>query len=79
MADWQPIATAPRDGTYILAQMGTIGSKSWSYLSSRCFVIRHEGKTDSDYDLGWSLFPGFGGAPDHWIVHWHPLPAAEAA
>jgi len=71
---WQPIETAPRDGRFILARLGTIDNDRWSHLSGRCFVIRHEGYTVGDYDMGWALFPGLGGISDHWLAHWMPLP-----
>ena len=39
-------------------------------------VMRHEGRTVSGYDLGWSvaLPVGHGGLPDEWFVGWRPLP-----
>jgi hypothetical protein len=43
------------------------------------FSIRHEGQTTSGHDLGWSLFPGFGGAPDYWFAGWRPLPEPPAS
>lgn len=73
---WRPIETAPKDGTYILSQVGVIDSERFAHWSGRTFVIRHEGVRESGFDLGWSMFPGFGGAPDHWFAGWQPLPAA---
>jgi hypothetical protein len=75
---WRPIESAPRDGSWILAQLGDLTDDRWSHLSGRCFVIRHEGATPSDYDLGWSLFPGFGGVSDIWFAGWAPLPEAPS-
>ncbi len=72
-AGWQPIETAPKDRTYILALVSG-ASGTWEYLNGRCFVIRHGG-VSGDYDLGWDVFPGFGGAPDNWFAGWQPLPA----
>ncbi len=73
VAGWQPIETAPKDGTYVLA-LTSGATDQWEHLNGRCFVIRHEGKTPSGYDLGWSVYPGFGGVIDRWFSHWMPLP-----
>lgn len=72
------ISTAPRDGTPILARMSQIDDESrWAHLSGRWFVVRHDGQTVSDYDMGWSVYPGLGGAPDEWFDGWLPLPAQD--
>lgn len=72
---WRPMESAPRDRTYILARVAPRdGDDRWGYLSGRCFVIRHEERTPSGYDLGWSVFPGFGGVSDDWFEGWLPLP-----
>lgn len=73
---WRPMCQAPRDRTYILALLGDIEAEQWAHLSGRQFVIRHEGQTVSDYDLGWALYPGLGGTPDHWFAGWLPLSSA---
>lgn len=75
---WRPIETAPKDGTYVLAIVSG-ASDRWEHLNGRAFVIRHEGKTATDYDRGWSVFPGFGGAADDWFGGWRPLPVALTA
>ena len=72
---WRPMESAPKDGTYILARVAPQDDDDrWGYLSGRCFVIRHEERTPSGYDLGWSVFPGFGGVSDDWFEGWLPLP-----
>lgn len=44
--------------------------------NGRQIPLRHEGKTPSDYDLGWSVAAplGYGGIPDSWVAGWMPLP-----
>ena len=73
--NWQPIETAPKDGTYILAIVAKNDSLHLQYHAGRMFVIRHEGKTKaSGFDLGWAVYPGYGGVSDHNFTHWMPLP-----
>jgi hypothetical protein len=64
--DWQPIETAPRDGTRILAVANPIGDR-WEYLAGRWFVIHH-------LETGWAVFPGFS-AGDDFFSCWLPLDA----
>lgn len=72
---WRPISEAPRDGSYILAHVADRDADDrWAHLAGRAFVVRHEGKTSSGYDLGWSVHPGFGGCADDWFSGWQPLP-----
>lgn len=71
MGEWQPIETAPRDGTRIWAILRP-DAKNWP---NRSFEIWHEGTTASDFDLGWTLFPGYGGVDDRHFAGWMPLPA----
>ncbi len=71
---WQPIETAPKDGGFILAVVAPNTSQFMQHHAGRVFVIRHEGVLDG-YNLGWSVYPGFGGATDANFTHWMPLPS----
>lgn len=68
--DWQPIDTAPKDGTHILA---------YHIPKQRVFEVWHEGETPSGFDMGWALFPGYGGVSDSHFSGWMPLPKAPDA
>lgn len=73
---WQDIASAPKDGSYIIAVVAPNDSRHLRHFAGRAFVIRHEGTTMmSGYDMGWAVYPGYGGAADHMFSHWMPLPA----
>jgi hypothetical protein len=70
VSEWQPIETAPRDGTRILALVSEVGG----HLTGRMFSVWHEGVTPSGFNHGWAVYPGFGGVDDNWFSHWMPLP-----
>ena len=77
---WQPMATAPKDGNFVLAVVGENDSRHMGHLVGRVFAIRHEGYTaPNEYDLGWAVYPGYGGAPDSFFTHWMPVPAPPRA
>lgn len=76
---WQPIESAPRDGTYIIAIIAANDCRHLQHQEGRMFVIRHEGKTVTGYDMGWAVYPGYGGASDIFFSHWMPLPDAPKA
>lgn len=68
MSEWQPIGTAPKDGTRFLAwHKGRVDFFHWQDLNGRC-----------DAPVGWRdsfiyVFPEFDSSgPTHWI----PLPDA---
>jgi hypothetical protein len=67
---WQDFGTAPKDGTRIWAILRS-DAPQWP---NRSFEIWHEGITEGGYDLGWALFPGYGGVPDRHFAGWAPLP-----
>ena len=73
---WHPMSEAPRDGSYILAIVAPNRGRHLEHQAGRMFAIRHEGLTEpSGYDLGWAVYPGFGGATDHDFAGWARLPA----
>ena len=76
---WQNIATAPRDGTPIWARFRSDLHKLRDELgrwNGKYIPLRHEGRTPSGFDLGWSVAAplGYGGVPDEWIEAWRHLP-----
>ena len=72
MSEWQPIETAPKDGTAILASgvnLGTGPGRHYAVCSwEHCAEPRPE-----DWS-GWYETDGDGG-PYPWLTHWMPLPA----
>lgn len=72
---WQPIETAPKDGTEVLVILREDLPEHCEHLNGRALVMRHWGVHEDGFDPGWS-FPGFGGIPDRWAAGWMPLPAA---
>jgi hypothetical protein len=62
--DWEPILTAPKDGTDILGYDGEAGYKEMSVVYWDI------------YDKAWCLrVTGAYAEDDHWYpTHWHPLP-----
>lgn len=67
MSDWQPITTAPKDGTPILATQ-----KGYAYTLNRCKVVFWDDEADA---VGWHIPEDDEGFPSHsWLTHWMPLP-----
>jgi hypothetical protein len=75
---WPTFESAPKDGRYILAVVAPDRGRHLEHHAGRVFAIRHEGQTPSGYDLGWAVYPGFGGASDHDFTKWCPIPAFPA-
>jgi len=80
---WQPIETAPKNGTPVLLRFkdslrafdtsDEFRLERWQGLA---FVGRHSGHTRNDYDMGWAFAApvGHGGFPDAWLVGWMAIP-----
>ena len=69
MTDWQPIETAPKDGTYV----DLWGQRNWDYSYGRSIHCRYRDYPDAP---GWFFEKG-----PHRIItqvydptHWMPLP-----
>jgi len=76
----RPMSVAPKDGSYILARYNNDYALDRDrHYNGRWFVIRHPGASPGEYDLGWNLFPGYGGVSDLAFNGWLPLPTVAAA
>lgn len=65
MTDWQPIETAPKDGSCVLV------ARSYG-LASAIAVAHFDGEEWRDYgDIGWAGMYGDNNQPTHWM----PLPS----
>lgn len=84
--DWQPIETAPKDGTPILvcSMDGTRNIVQWARfeggpgVSSRAVQVRNWqicGDEDGVIDEGWDQGAGWFMEPHSPPTHWMPLPA----
>ena len=76
LGEWQAMESAPRDRSYVLVKVrdGAFACTPFSHYAGRYFVAYHEGLTPSGFDMGWGLFPGFGGVSDRNLAGWMPLP-----
>lgn len=72
MSGWQPIETAPKDGSYILAIVQESDDRHMGRQAGRMFCIRYE--SFGERFGGWAVYPGYGGALDNAFSHWMPLP-----
>lgn len=80
--EWKPIATAPKDGTHLLAW-----SKGWGYFACRWYtpeqLAEYEDELQpfrppndpADYDGGWFTL---GDVDEQTPTHWMPLPPPPA-
>lgn len=75
MSEWQPIETAPKDGTLVLLTIGThTGVGRWAVISRRDTL----NDTDDDvavfdYEFGWRS-PNDKRINGKQPTHWMPLP-----
>lgn len=73
--DWQPISTAPKDGTRVLLLLkdpipeARDDLRRWDGIP---FVGRNHGDI-SEWQFAAPV--GHGGFPDEWMAGWMPLPA----
>jgi hypothetical protein len=78
---WQPIATAPKDGTEILLiwhwdsgiHTGvSVVLAAWICRKHRHLSLHHDCPDDPECDMGWGHYAGT-------MTHWMPLPDASRA
>lgn len=73
---WRPISELPeewKDGRWIEAVVADNADDGARLTPGRVFVIRHDGVTQSGYNLGWSVYPGYGGVSDRTFSHFRNL------
>lgn len=73
---WRPIEELPeewKDGRWIEAVVADSADDGARLTPGRVFVIRHDGVTRSGHNLGWSVYPGYGGAHDRTFSHFREL------
>lgn len=75
-AELRSMDTAPRDRSSILARYNPEDDHLEARFKGRWFVIFHEGVTEDGYDMGWALYPGYGGVSARHFDGWLPLPNA---
>ena len=68
MTQWQPIETAPRDGTAILVYRSDMGVFSAHYVSPCEFI------EDGDDEPGWFSTNGHDLSGNDMPTHWMPIP-----
>ena len=72
MSEWQPIETAPKDGTYIIAYFPSHGRRE-AYAESAYFV---DLELEDDPGRGVWVWSQDGDEPQVQPTHWMPLPEA---
>lgn len=73
---WRGIEELPeewKDGRWIEAVVAESADDGARLTPGRVFVIRHDGVTQSGYNMGWSVYPGYGGAHDRTFSHFREL------
>lgn len=71
MSDWQPIETAPRDGTHIL-----VINAAFLHEGEMCVAFWHTLRGEKQEDGRWDVtgYGGYEAEPEVEPTHWQPLP-----
>ncbi len=81
MSAWQPIATAPRDGTWVLVT--SIDGKPYSACYDTAEDTFYDWLKDDFFSGGWTDYDDDGGDSPHTRrydpTHWMPLPEPPTA
>jgi len=76
---WQPVETAPKDGTEIWGKVDAYAVEKLSWCSAEALAEEH-GLTPNDYDAGWFTENWEPFSPTHWLPGtYQPWPAAPDA
>lgn len=73
MKNWQPIETAPKDGTHILVRTVPPGIRV-TYMTHPPTVAHWFGPVDDENDGGWYLSVSQTEQPAIYPTEWMPLP-----
>ena len=81
MSEWQPIETAPRDGSMFLVWVNAVrhgeDDEGRPFQQDCSTVDFAEWRTVDDY--GYPFYFGYPHGDQEYPTHWQPLPAAPAA
>lgn len=80
MTEWQPIETAPKDGTPILIWIrDRLYEAMWcEHRFKPSSYIGEDADEDGWWGIRWAEIDSYGVSPDEMPTHWMPLPNPPA-